>query len=353
MDLNVQSQKDAFYRLLKEWGELGHRLPNSGIGLHHRVLTTLLIFLNFEEAAFFSHKDKEPYTFMVPLLKNQIETLKNVLFLVEEKDLFSGNDTDIYIYHMESRHQDLFQNLFNQYSEEGYEWLIQSMTKRFEYNQLSDKVVGKKCLEVGCGGGRQCVSLSRLGAASVSGVDFGEDSIQFAEKMKKKLGITNIEYKVANAYDLPFGDSQFDILVSNGVFHILESMDKALEEAFRVLKPGGWMWLYVNGAGGMFNDIMDTIKIIIEGTDRDSVFRLLRALGLNEHKAIHLMDGYYATYIYSRWDDLVTLLGKIGFKDIKRMGGTSPTDFNLNKIQSDPYGVEKFGEGEIRLIAFK
>ena len=353
MDLDIQSQKDAFYRLLKEWGELGHRLPNSGIGLHHRVLTTLLIYLNFEEAAFFSHKDKEPYTYMIPLLKNQIEILKNVLFFVEEKDLFSGNSTDGYIYDTDSRHQDLFQNLFNQYSEEGYEWLIQSMTNRFEHNQLSGKVVGKKCLEVGCGGGRQCVSLSRLGADSVIGIDFGEDSIQFAEKMKQKLGITNIEYKVANAYDLPFGDNQFDILVSNGVFNILENMDKALEEAFRVLKPRGWMWLYVNGAGGMFNDIMDTIKIIIQGTDRDHVFRLLRAMGLNEHKAIHLMDGYYAAYFYIWWDDLVVLLEKIGFKDIRRMSGTSPTDFNLTKIQSDPYGAEKFGDGELRLIAYK
>jgi ubiquinone/menaquinone biosynthesis C-methylase UbiE len=185
------------------------------------------------------------------------------------------------------------------------------------------------------------------------GVDFGEDSIKFADKMKKKMGLTNIEYKVANAYNLPFDDNQFDIVVSNGVFHILERMDKALEEAFRVLKPGGWMWLYVNGAGGMFNDIMDTIKIILEGTDRDKVFRLLRAQDLNEHKAIHLMDGYYATYIYSHWHELTALLEKIGFKDIKRMAGTSPTDFNLNKIQSDPYGEEKFGEGELRLIAFK
>jgi len=353
MGLNVQSQKDAFYRLLKKWGELGSRLPNSGIGLHNRVLTSLLIYLNFEEVAFFSDKDKEPYSYMIAVLKNQIETLKNVLFFVEEKDLFSGSDDDKYIYEMESRHQDLFQNLFNQYSEKGYEWLIESMTKRFDYNQLSGKVVGKNCLEVGCGGGRQCVSLSRLGAASVIGVDFGEDSIQFATKMRKKLGLTNIEYKVANAYNLPFDDNQFDIVVSNGVFNILDRIDKALEETFRVLTPGGWMWLYVNGAGGMFNDIMDTIKIIIEGTDRDRVFRLLRAFDLNEHKSIHLMDGYYATYIYNRWDDLVTLLEKIGFKDIKRMAGASPTDFNLNKIQADPYGEEKFGEGELRLIAFK
>jgi ubiquinone/menaquinone biosynthesis C-methylase UbiE len=353
MDLSLQNQKNAFYSVLKEWGEVGSRLPNSGIGLYNKVLTNILVYLHFEEAAFFSDKDKEPYSYMIPVLKNQIGILKNISFFVEEKDLFSGNDTDGYIYEMESRHQDLFQNLFNKYSENGYETLIESMTSRFNHNKLSDKVNGKKCLEIGCGGGRQCVSLSRLGAASVTGVDFGEDSIKFADKMKKKMGLTNIEYKVGNAYNLPFGDNQFDIIVSNGVFHILESMDRALEEAFRVLKPGGWMWLYVNGAGGMFNDIMDTIKIIMKGTDRNRVFEILRAFQLNEHKAIHLMDGLYATYIYSHWDELIALLEKIGFKNIKRMTGTGTTDFNLNRIKADPYGDEKFGEGEIRLIAFK
>ena len=137
------------------------------------------------------------------------------------------------------------------------------------------------------------------------------------------------------------------------MFHHLEHMDRALEEAFRVLKPGGWMWLYINGAGGMFNDLMDTIKIIMQGTDRDRVLNILRSFGLNEHKMYHLIDGFYATYKYSHWKELLPLLEKIGFKNIKRLTGTNPTDFNLNKIKADPYGAEKFGEGEIRLIAFK
>ena len=113
------------------------------------------------------------------------------------------------------------------------------------------------------------------------------------------------------------------------------------------------MWLYINGAGGMFNDLMDTIKIIMQGTDRNRVLDILRSFGLNEHKMYHLIDGFYATYKYTRWHDLIALLEKIGFKNITRLTGTNPTDFNLNKIKADPYGDEKFGEGEIRLTAFK
>ena len=290
---------------------------------------------------------------MVPILKSQIETIKDLLFFIEEKDLFSVDEADSYIYDMEQRHQDLWQNLFNQYSEKGYEKLIESMTKRFEINGLADKVAGKKCLDIGCGGGRQCAAFSRLGAASAAGVDFGKENIIFANKMKNKLGIKNIEYREANAYDLPFTDNEFDIVSSNGVFHHLERMDRALAEAFRVLKPGGWMWLYINGAGGMFNDLMDTIKIIMQGTDRDRVLNILRSFGLNEHKMYHLIDGFYATYKYSHWHELIALLEKIGFKSIRRLTGTNPTDFNLNKINTDPYGAEKFGEGEIRLIACK
>ncbi len=56
---------------------------------------------------------------------------------------------------------------------------------------------------------------------------------------------------------------------------------------------------------------------------------------------------------YSRWEELMAMLEKIGFKNINRLTGTNPTDFNLNKIKADPYGLEKFGDEEIRLIAFK
>jgi len=353
MDEKLSSQKSSFYGLLKEWGQLGHRLPNSGIGLYKKVLTNVLVYLKFEEVAFFNDKDQEPYTYMLSILKSQVETLKDLLLFIEGKELFSGDEADRYIYDMEQRHQDLWQNLFNQYSEKGYEKLIEAMSGRFEINGLADKVMGKKCLDIGCGGGRQCVSLSRLGAASVTGIDFGEENINFANKMKKKLGIKNIQYQVGNAYDLPFEDNQFDIVSSNGVFHHLERMDRAFEEAFRVLKPGGWMWLYINGAGGMFNNLMDTIKIIMQGTDRNRVLDILRSFGLNEHKMYHLIDGFYATYKYSHWGELMAMLEKIGFKNINRLTGTNPTDFNLNKIKADPYGLEKFGDGEIRLIAFK
>ncbi|MFC1851422.1 class I SAM-dependent methyltransferase [candidate division CSSED10-310 bacterium] len=353
MEEKLLIPRNSFYHLLHEWGQLGRRLPNTGIGLSQKVLTNLLVYLKFEEVAFFDDENQEPYTYMLPILKNQIQTLIDLLFFLDQKQLFPSDDPDKFIYDMEQRHQDLWQILFNQYSEKGYEKLIEGMSNRFKINDLSDKVIGKKCLEIGCGGGRQCVSLSRLGAASVVGVDFGVESIKFAEKMKKKLAIGNIRYQIGNAYDLPFREQQFDVVVSNGVFHHLERMDGALAEAFRVLKSGGWMWLYVNGAGGMFNDLMDTIKVIMQGTDKNQALEILRSFGLNEHKMFHLVDGFYATYIYSRWDQLNELLTKIGFKKVRRMSGTNPTDFNLNKIKADPYGPEKFGEGEVRLIACK
>ena len=314
MDEKHFDQKEPCYRLLKEWGQMGRRLPNSGIGLYNKVLTSIMVYLKFEEVAFFNDKDKEPYAYMIPILKNQIEAIKDLLFFIEEKNLFTGNEDDSYIYDMEQRHQDLWQHLFNQYTERGYDKLIESMLQRFKINGLADEFAGKKCLDIGCGGGRQCVSYTKLGAASATGVDFGEENITFANQMKKKLGIENIEYRVGNAYELPFENNHFDIVSANGVFHHLERMDRALEEAFRVLKPGGWMWLYINGAGGVFNDLMDTIKIIMQGTDRDRVLEILRSFGLNEHKMYHLIDGFYATYIYSRWDELAVLLEKIGFK---------------------------------------
>lgn len=349
----MEVTKKTFHRLLNKWGELGSRLPVTGIGLTARLLSVILVYLRFEEIGFYSDRDKEPYSYMVTVLENQLMLLNNLFFFIEKKDLFFAEDSAREDDDMVKRHKGLWQNLFNRYSEDGYETLVHSMTSRFETNGIAGDVSGKRCLDIGCGGGRQCVCFSRLGADLAIGIDFGEANIRFACRMKKQLKIENITYQVADAENLPFGGNVFDIVSSNGVFHHLESMDRAVAETFRVLKPGGWMWLYVNGAGGMFHRIMDTMKVIMKDTDRDTVLDYLRQFRMNEHKMYHLMDVFYATYKYTRWDDLAGLLRTTGFKRIRRLSGTISTDFNLNKIRKDPYGEEKFGEGEIRLIAFK
>jgi len=68
----------------------------------------------------------------------------------------------------------------------------------------------------------------------VIGVDFSEAMVTKAQKFN-----SNIEFFQGVAEDLPFEEAQFDVAVMNfGILHLAEP-DKAISEAFRVIRPQG------------------------------------------------------------------------------------------------------------------
>ncbi|MDA1074013.1 MAG: class I SAM-dependent methyltransferase [Proteobacteria bacterium] len=88
-------------------------------------------------------------------------------------------------------------------------------------------------LEIGCGTGDVCIQLSEI-AMRVVGTDFAENMIHIATDRFPKL-----EFKVANAEDVPYDDNEFDVVVCNYTAHHFARPLVVFEEARRVLKPGG------------------------------------------------------------------------------------------------------------------
>jgi 2-polyprenyl-6-hydroxyphenyl methylase/3-demethylubiquinone-9 3-methyltransferase len=108
-------------------------------------------------------------------------------------------------------------------------------------------------LDVGCGGGFLSEEFARLGC-TVTGIDLSAASIATAMKHAQS-GNLQVDYRVGSASALPFPDASFDIVVCCDVLEHLPSLDPAIAEAARVLKPGG---LY------LFDTINRTIKSYIE-----------------------------------------------------------------------------------------
>ncbi len=100
-----------------------------------------------------------------------------------------------------------------------------------------DKFPGKRLLEIGCGLGTDLLQFAR-GGAQVTGVDLTSKSI---ELVKTNFALHNIPVRalVADAENPPFEDSTFDVVYSFGVLHHTPNTQKAIDEAYRVLKPGG------------------------------------------------------------------------------------------------------------------
>ena len=96
-------------------------------------------------------------------------------------------------------------------------------------------VSGKSVIDIGCGEGRFCRLLAKLGA-TVTGMDITESLI----KQARDLGGTGQTYMVGDAEDLAgVEDDSFDLAVSYIVLVDLLDYRRSIGEAYRVLKPGG------------------------------------------------------------------------------------------------------------------
>jgi ubiquinone/menaquinone biosynthesis C-methylase UbiE len=53
-----------------------------------------------------------------------------------------------------------------------------------------------------------------------------------------------VRFEIGDACRLRQGDATYDMVISTGMIHVLKDPVRALREGCRVLKPGGWAWIY-------------------------------------------------------------------------------------------------------------
>jgi SAM-dependent methyltransferase len=139
-------------------------------------------------------------------------------------------------------------------------------------------------LDIGCGNGRLTVELAKkFPTAQIKAIDYWEGvwgySQQDCEALAKEETVADrIAFTKASASSLPFKDSEFDLVISNMVFHeVAGKKDKreVIKEALRPLKNGGRF---------VFQDQFNTKRIY--GT-RDELLGYVKDLGVEE---VHFED---------------------------------------------------------------
>ena len=93
-------------------------------------------------------------------------------------------------------------------------------------------------LELACGTGQLSVPLSPC-VRSWEATDFSSEMIRQA---KKQIYSSRLHFSVQDATKLPYGPESFDAVVISNALHIMPHPEKALTEAWRVLKPGGLLF---------------------------------------------------------------------------------------------------------------
>jgi len=110
---------------------------------------------------------------------------------------------------------------------------------------LGDIKEGDVVLDLGSGAGIDAfLAAKRVGATGrVIGVDFTKEMISKATKNAKKNGYKNVVFKLGDIEDLPLDSSSVDLVLSNCVINLVPDKAKAFSEAYRVLRPGGRMYV--------------------------------------------------------------------------------------------------------------
>lgn len=117
----------------------------------------------------------------------------------------------------------------------------------WEHAEVGD-VGGKTLLHVQCHFGLDTLSWARLGAAHVTGVDFSEPAIEFAEALAAETELADrSRFVVSNVYDLPgaLADETFDVVYTGrGALSWLPDLEPWARTIAGFVRPGGIFYIH-------------------------------------------------------------------------------------------------------------
>ena len=105
---------------------------------------------------------------------------------------------------------------------------------------------GEIVLDIGCGAGMDLLLAARRASPSghAIGVDMTPSMLELAKRNALKAGLwQSIEVRRGMAEELPVETESVDVIISNGVLNLSPDKDRAFREVYRVLRPGGRLYL--------------------------------------------------------------------------------------------------------------
>jgi ubiquinone/menaquinone biosynthesis C-methylase UbiE len=130
-----------------------------------------------------------------------------------------------------------------------------------------------KVLDVGCGTGRLALKLADK-VDHIIGIDPSPQRVEIARRKLTKLNPKNVTFELGSSDDIGrYGEDVFDVVYMNAVFHWINDKEKALNNIYRALKPGGKLGIYTRDKDNPFKvkviakEVLRRAGIIDEGVD--------------------------------------------------------------------------------------
>jgi arsenite methyltransferase len=100
---------------------------------------------------------------------------------------------------------------------------------------------GQVVLDLGSGAGLDVLLSARRVSPGghAYGVDMTDEMLHLANGNKDRAGVTNATFLKGTIENVPLPDASVDVVISNCVINLAEDKQAVINEAFRVLRPGG------------------------------------------------------------------------------------------------------------------
>ena len=102
---------------------------------------------------------------------------------------------------------------------------------------------GETVVDLGSGGGFDCfLAAKKVGETGhVIGVDMTHEMIAKARAQAQKTNLAHVEFRLGEIEHLPIANETADHIISNCVINLSPEKEQVFKEAYRVLKPGGYL----------------------------------------------------------------------------------------------------------------
>lgn len=100
-----------------------------------------------------------------------------------------------------------------------------------------------RILDLGCGEGWACRLLAQRAPQGclIMGVDISDEMIRLGRE--KSRTFSNVSYHCGQAEEIPIRNDYFTKIVSIEAFYYFQRQDEVLRELFRIMQPGGQLYL--------------------------------------------------------------------------------------------------------------
>ena len=152
---------------------------------------------------------------------------------------------------------------------------------------------GEVVLDLGSGAGFDCfLAANQVGSTGkVIGVDMTAEMLERARENARNGNFDNVEFRIGEIENLPVGDNQVDIIISNCVINLSPKKKRVFQEAFRVLRPGGRLMvsdivLLKDLPEEIKNSVAAYVGCIAGATTKEEYLKTIQAAGFEETKIL-------------------------------------------------------------------